>query len=44
MGLIKLHLVIAEPSRQPHIGLGKDDLPLFSNVSRGDDPALNGGS
>jgi quaternary ammonium compound-resistance protein SugE len=45
LGLIKPHLVIAEPSSQPHIGLtgsilGKDGLPVHQHISRGDDPAF----
>lgn len=40
MGLIKPHLVIAEPLGQPHIGSGKDDLPPHQHISRGDDPAF----
>lgn len=41
MGLIKPHLVIAEPFGQPHIGLGKDGRPAHQRITRGDKPCLN---
>lgn len=44
MGLIKLHLVIAERSGQPHIDLFGGTASLSQVIIRGDDPALNGGS
>jgi quaternary ammonium compound-resistance protein SugE len=48
-GLIKPHVVIAEPFSQPHIGLGhtgpggRTTFLLISPSARGDDPAVNGG-
>jgi quaternary ammonium compound-resistance protein SugE len=33
MGLIKPHMVIAEPLGQPHIGFWEDDLPAHQHIS-----------
>ena len=40
MGLIKPHLVIAEPSGQPHIGFWEDDLPAHQHISLRGRPCL----